>query len=416
MKKWTFLGMALAAAAGFSQPLSINFETTVSGMQGYDGATFTAVPNPSTSGNTSATVGKIVKVAPGNLWAGGKITGLPALDFANASSRVLSLKVLTNEPVGTVIKIKLEGPYTAEVDAITTVSGYWETLIFDFGLTASMGSTDLVIMPQPFTSGGGKTFYFDDIQQLPGTVPSSLAGLPLDFEGSPTAAHFFDFESAFLTVVSNPAPSSANPSATVGKVVRYLGAPFGGSKITFTQPIDFSTQTVLTMKVWTTAPVGTPVTLKTEKPFWGVERSVQTTKSEEWETLSFDFAGSLSDMPSLVFLFDFVAGSTNVGNGSAQSTFYFDDVQYLNGGISTGPEINLLGARAVPNPSSDFWTISPAQEAAFSFQLFDIQGNLLEEHRSETSLRLDASGLASGMYLGVLTTDQGTETLRLMKP
>jgi hypothetical protein len=170
------------------------------------------------------------------------------------------------------------------------------------------------------------------------------------------------------------------------------------------------------MKVWTTAPVGTNVTLKTEKPFWGVEKTAQTTKSGEWETLAFDFAGSLSDMPTLVFLFDFAAGSTNVGNGSAQSTFYFDDVQYLNGGISTGPESNLLGARAVPNPSSDFWTISPAQDAPFSFQLLDLQGNLLEIHTAEASLRLDASGLASGMYLGVLTTDQGTETLRLMKP
>lgn len=416
MKKWILLGLALAATAGFSQPLSINFETNVAGMQGYDGATFTAVPNPSTSGNSSATVGKIVKVAPGNLWAGGKITGLPALDFATPGSRVLSLKVLTNEPAGSVIKIKLEGPYTGEVDAITTVSGYWETLLFDFGIPACTGSTDLVIMPQPFTAGGGNTFYFDDIQQVPGTVPTPVAGLPIHFENGLTTAHFFNFESALLSVVPNPAVGAGNPSATVGKIVRYLGAPFGGSKITFTQPINFGTQTVLTMKVWTIAPVGTNVTLKTEKPFWGVEKTAQTTKSGEWETLAFDFAGALSDMPTLVFLFDFAAGSTNVGNGSAQSTFYFDDVQYLNGGISTGPEINLLGARAVPNPSSDFWTISPAQEAPFSFQLLDLQGNLLGVHTAETSLRLDASGLASGMYLGVLTTVQGTETLRLMKP
>ena len=65
----------------------------------------------------------------------------------------------------------------------------------------------------------------------------------------------------------------------MAKLVRYRGAPYGGSKITFSNPIDLATHSEITLKVWTSAPVGTSVTLKTEKPFWGVERTVQTTKS-----------------------------------------------------------------------------------------------------------------------------------------
>ena len=126
-------------------------------MVGYDGASFTIVANPSSVGNSSANVAKIVKVNAADLWARGKITSVSSLNFTSASSSVLSMKVYTTQPVGTVIKVKLESPYTSEVDAVTTVSGAWETLTFDFGIPAPSGSVDLVIMPQPFTPGGGNT-------------------------------------------------------------------------------------------------------------------------------------------------------------------------------------------------------------------------------------------------------------------
>jgi hypothetical protein len=313
---------------GYSQAtLPLDFESSIPGMQGYDNATFTIVSNPNSLGNSSANVGQIVKVAA-DQFAGGKITNVTSLNFTNLSSSVLSMKLYTTQPAGTIIRIKLESPFTGEVDAVTTISGAWETLTFDFGPQASTGSADLVIMPQPYSPGNGNTFYFDDIEQVTGTSVTPLAGLPIDFESGITSNNFVNFQSAFLSVIPNPHVDSDNGSATVGRIIRYLGEPFGGSKITFSNNIDFSTETKISMKVWTAAPVGTYVTLKTEKPFWGAERSVQTTKSGEWETLTFDFDGELSDMPSLVFLFDFVAGSTKRGDGSANSTFFFDDVKF----------------------------------------------------------------------------------------
>ena len=157
---------ALCFSSLFAQSLPFDFESATAGMVGYDNATFTIVSNPSAMGNSSSQVAKIVKVTAGDLWAGGKITNVSSLNFSSAATSVLSMKVYTTEPAGTVIKVKLESPYTSEVDAVTTVSGMWETLEFDFGIPAPTGSADLVIMPQPFTSGGGKTFYFDDIQQV----------------------------------------------------------------------------------------------------------------------------------------------------------------------------------------------------------------------------------------------------------
>ena len=415
MKKIMITLLMAASVALSAQALPFDFESSTSGMVGYDGASFTIVANPSSVGNSSANVAKIVKVNAADLWAGGKITSVSSLNFTSASSSVLSMKVYTTQPVGTVIKVKLESPYTSEVDAVTTVSGAWETLTFDFGIPAPSGSVDLVIMPQPFTPGGGNTFYIDDIEQVAGVIATQRLGLPVTFESGTTARHFFDFESAIMTSLPNPDIDVDNGSANVGKIVRYLGAPYGGSKITFTNNLDFVNSPVITMKVWTSAPIGTNVTLKAEKPFWGEERSVQTTKTEEWETLSFDFTNAPTDMPTLALLFDFVAGSSNVGDGSATSTFYFDEIKYANvplGGIEESKELFSV----YPNPTSDKWTVRNPSSTRCTIQIFDLKGQqLYQVLTTSQSHTIDATDFAAGIYLAKIQSGANEQTVRLVK-
>ena len=415
MKKIMITLLMAASVALSAQALPFDFESSTSGMVGYDGASFTIVANPSSVGNSSANVAKIVKVNAADLWAGGKITSVSSLNFTSASSSVLSMKVYTTQPVGTVIKVKLESPYTSEVDAVTTVSGAWETLTFDFGIPAPSGSVDLVIMPQPFTPGGGNTFYIDDIEQVAGVIATQRLGLPVTFESGTTARHFFDFESAIMTSLPNPDIDVDNGSANVGKIVRYLGAPYGGSKITFTNNLDFVNSPVITMKVWTSAPIGTNVTLKAEKPFWGEERSVQTTKTEEWETLSFDFTNAPTDMPTLALLFDFVAGSSNVGDGSATSTFYFDEIKYANvplGDIEESKELFSV----YPNPTSDKWTVRNPSSTRCTIQIFDLKGQqLYQVLTTSQSHTIDATDFAAGIYLAKIQSGANEQTVRLVK-
>lgn len=401
---------------GWSQSLPFDFESATSGMAGYDGATFTIVSNPDTSGNSSSNVAKIVKVNVNDLWAGGKITSVASLDFTSSSSSVLSMKVYTTEPVGTVIKVKLENPYTSEVDAVTTVSGAWETLTFDFGIPAPYGSADLVIMPQPHTYGGGNTFYIDDIEQKPGLIATPRLGLPITFESGTNPRHLFDFESAISDVVPNPDISTANGSAMVGKIVRYLGAPWGGSKIEFVNNLDFTNHPQISMKVWTNAVIGTNITLKAEKPFWGEERSVQTTKTGEWETLTFDFTNAPTDMNVLAFIFDFVAGSTNVGDGSAASTFYFDDIHFTNVALGNA-EVELVGYSIYPNPASDHWTVNDPLRNIQRIEVLSIDGKVLDiVHSNSTSgMQIDASRYPAGVYLAKVIAQDGEQILKLFK-
>ena len=417
MKTTFFAFFIMVALSSFGQSFPFDFENNTPGMLGYDGATFTIVPNPNSTGNSSANVAEIVKVNVSDIWAGGKITNISSLDFSSAATSVLSMKVYTNEPVGTVIKVKLENPYTCEVDAVTTMSGAWETLTFDFGIPAPYGSVDLVIMPQPFTDGGGKVFYVDDIQQVPGVIATPRSGLPVTFESGTTDRHFFDFESAIMESLPNPLVGADNGSPNVGKVIKYLGAPYGGTSITFSNNVDFVNHPVITMKVLTSAPIGTYITLKAEKPFWGEERSVQTTKTEEWETLSFDFTNAPTDLPTLALMFDFVAGSANVGDGTIASTFYFDDIKYANVPLSIEENDRATAFIVRPNPSSDYWLVSNTTGLSFNAEVYDVKGQLVGHFESNQGLEvtIDASIYASGVYYAKVTSATGSETIRLIK-
>ncbi|MFK7757996.1 MAG: T9SS type A sorting domain-containing protein [Flavobacteriales bacterium] len=147
--------------------------------------------------------------------------------------------------------------------------------------------------------------------------------LPFDFEGGPGSVDFVDFDGGTATIEANPLPMGENTSPFVAKIVRDGGAPFSGSKVTLAAPLDFSMENSLSMKVYTTAPVGTPVNFKLEAAGQGpTELVVETTVSGAWETLTWDFSGAPAVYTDVVFMFDL----GTVGDGSETSTFYFDDV------------------------------------------------------------------------------------------
>jgi len=160
------------------------------------------------------------------------------------------------------------------------------------------------------------------------TVGNSQS-LPIDFEDDITLQNFIDFDGGTASVIPNPQPSGINTSATVAQIIRDGGTIWSGSKIELSTNLDFTTDNSITMKVFTTAPIGTIVKFKLEGPGNPVERDVPTTVKGEWEEMTWDFTGTPSDLNTLVFMFDF----GNVGDGSESSTFLFDDVSQLFGGF-----------------------------------------------------------------------------------
>lgn len=152
--------------------------------------------------------------------------------------------------------------------------------------------------------------------------------LPIDFESDITTSNFIDFDGGNATVITNPQPNGINESGSVAQISRDGGQIWGGSKIELDSNLDFSSLNSISMKVYTLAPTGTVVKFKLESPTGSTERDMATTTSNEWETLTWDFTGTPADFNSIVFMFDF----GNVGDGSINSTFLFDDVVQVFGG------------------------------------------------------------------------------------
>ena len=163
--------------------------------------------------------------------------------------------------------------------------------------------------------------------------------LPIDFENEQiTNDDIIHFNGGSGYVVYNPQIDNDNPSEYVGVVIRDGGDIWAGTYIELDSYLDFSTNTTLNMRVLSPYP-GLMVKFKIEgdqgafpsEP--ATERDSYTTKNNEWEILSWDFSGEPSNTyRKLVLMFDF----GNVGDGTADSTFYYDDIYQTDpsGGLS----------------------------------------------------------------------------------
>lgn len=181
-------------------------------------------------------------------------------------------------------------------------------------------------------------------------IDASAQSLPFDFESAPVASDFVNFDGGIASVVSNPSSDAVNSSATVGQIIRNGGQIWGGSKILLSSPLDFTTNSTVEMKVHTSASAGTIIKLKLEDANGAfVERDRSTTVSGQWEVISWDFTGVPAQFDQIVFMFDF----GNVGDGSAASTFFFDDVTQIYSGTQIDWPVNFEG-NTVNYTMSDF--------------------------------------------------------------
>jgi hypothetical protein len=331
MKKIFFSLGVFSYILCFSQNLPINFEGDVltSDFINFDGGTATVSTNPSFSGiNTSDGVGRIVRNG-GAIWGGSKITLSNALDFSVLTK--ITMKVYTTAPVGTVVKFKIENTDdAADRDAVTTVSGQWEVLEWVFLLPPN-NLNEVVFMFDFGNVGDGSTnstFYFDDVEQVLGPAPPNMLTLPINFEsGSVVDSDFFNFSGAGARVISNPQVDGLNGSNTVCEIIRNGGDFWAGCKMFLANNLDFSSEWNISMKFFTTAPIGTRLKLELENANGVRGLDYVTTTTGEWETATWNFYGWDNDYNRINFLFDF----GNVGNGSSNSTFLFDDLQQFAG-------------------------------------------------------------------------------------
>ncbi len=429
MKKVILLIILIVMSISHAQlNLPIDFETTptTSDFIDFDGGMASVISNPQASGlNTSATVAQIVRNG-GQIWAGSKLILENNLDFSVLS--VISMKVYTTAPVGTTVKFKLEGAGETELDALTTVSGEWEILTWDF--TGQPNNfNELVFMFDFGNIGDGtatSTFLFDDIEQLDPFNGMDQMDLPVDFESDNVYYALTSFEGATSSIIQDPNDSSN----TIGEVTKSVSAG-SSSGTTIGTPAGFASNIPLALddskmyvRVWS-PDANIPVRLKVEDssdPTHTCETETNTTVAGDWEVLEFDFVNEAPGTASLSFgldngwTYNMASIFFNFGTDGAtagEKKYYFDKVAF-NMPLST-EEFNLREVKVFPNPAKDDWTIISNQHIN-NIQIYDMLGKLVTNMDVQNNeVRIDASTLNSGIYFAHIDAGNGKARVKLVK-
>lgn len=154
--------------------------------------------------------------------------------------------------------------------------------------------------------------------------------LPLTFESPTINYNFINFGGGTVDVINNPQKNGMNTSDKVGRMVKNPPEGWGGSVVTLGEPINFSTNKIFRMKVFSPR-VGAKVLLKVENINDGgvfFEKEVASTVANAWEELGFDFSAinTANSYQKLVLIFDL----GTPGDGSANYTWLFDDIRLTN--------------------------------------------------------------------------------------
>jgi hypothetical protein len=408
-------------AAPMPVTLPINFETGVvatSDFIDFAGAGSIVALNPQMTGiNLSDSVGKMTRNG-GNIYAGSKLKMSDTLNFSAAWH--LSMKVFTDAPIGTRLKIQIEGGANSfGIDVLSTVSGAWAA--YDWNFDGAPNDHDELVFMFDFGNIGDSsslsTFFFDDIEQIVGpALPVRVAHtMPIDFESSVVTSDFANQFGAIGSVETNPLIGGINTSATVGKMLRSGGASWARSLLGLTSVMDFSTTKYITMKVYTEAPVGSMLKLKVESTasMAANEKNVYTTVSGEWANYFWEFTGDPAIYDVLTFLFGY--GPNN--DAGPNSAYFFDDIQLIADTNSLGLESlsKINGLSYFPNPVKNNVTITSENDAIKNILVYDIIGNkvaVLSPDKNHATI--DVTNFISGVYIAHVIVGSETNTIRFI--
>lgn len=415
MRLITSLAFLIICSLAYSQSLPLDFESTTIkySFTDFDGGNSKKIANPNISGiNTSATVMQLVKDS-GAVWAGSKITLSSPIDFS--AKRVFKVKVIS--PVaGKKLTLKFEGSSFAfqKTSSSITSANVWEELTFDFSTDAVNSlNNQIVFMFDLGTQGDGgsnSTYLFDDVTQSAGSGPIlDLPVLPLDFESKKVAYPFTDFAGGETKVLANPYPDAINSSATVVKMIKNPGETYAGSVIQMAGPIDFSKNKIVNVKVL--SPVaGKKLLLKFEgSPIdfdnGAFETEVTIKTANKWEVLTFDYTSPTLFPPvnnndnKIVFFFDF----GNMGDGGANSTYYFDDIAFSE--ALTVPTLVNSFIGIYPNPATNILTIE-GKRTIQKIAVYNLLGQeVLVKSANSNTVTLPINDLQKGVYILATTVD-----------
>ena len=289
-------------------------------FQDFNGSETEVISNPFPDGlNPSENVAQ--NIVPGNTSFAGVSFDVSTIDLSLGNTFNLDVRaILPDAP----ILLKLENTVNGtsiEREIILSTVNEWENITFDFSTEAN-ANYDKVTLFMYFNSpvSINRVAYWDNLKQN----LNDLVALPVTFESATADYNVIGFEGADAAVEVNPDPSGINTSNTVVRLTKTEGAAFfAGTAMGLDVPIDFSETESISIKTWSPK-ADIPVRLKLEGSGGQVmELDVNTTVTNEWETLTWDFSGQTAgvDWLTVVLFFEFVVDLPGDG-----TTYYYDDI------------------------------------------------------------------------------------------
>ncbi|TAE61694.1 MAG: T9SS C-terminal target domain-containing protein [Bacteroidetes bacterium] len=436
--------LLLRSVFGYAQvDLPITFQDTATvdyTLMDFGGNASSIVADPT---NASNLVGKAIKTAGAELWAGTTNGGnglASAIPFTSTDTK-MSVRVWSPD-ANTPIRLKVEnvanGSIYAETEATTTAAASWETLEFNFSNPAAGTATlnvantyDKVSIFFNFgttgTAAGEKTYYWDDVEFIAGGgINKAQADLPITFQDTATVNYaLVDFGGNVSSVVVDPTNSNnlvAKAIKTAGAEV-WAGTTIGGNGLANAIPFTAGS-TKMTVRVWS-PDANTPILLKVEdaaNPAISVETKVNTTAAATWETLEFNFSNHESGTPALNLAnrYNKVSIFFNFGTNGAtagEKTYYWHDVRF--GGLLgiDKLEASAGGIRIYPNPASDALAIEFEEQLKSPAQLsiWDANGRLVKSFSVTAQQAVcDLQGFSGGMYYVEIKNESGNYFQKLV--
>jgi len=316
--------------------LPLDFELPVEDytFAGFQGAASEIEANPDMSGvNESANVMRTIKTQDAAFFAGTAIELDVPIDFSETNQ--IQMDIWSPKP-NIPIRMQLENEDNSSnviLDVNNTTTNAWETLTYNFvgQVNPDVDYVRVVVFFEFIDGvpGDGSTYYFDNIEVF--IDPTAQVTLPIDFELPVEEYDFLGFEGAASEIEANPDQSGVNESATVMRTIKTDGAAhFAGTFVNLDSPIEFLENPAISVDVWSPK-LEIPVRLQLESLDGSqvIFLDEITTTTNEWETLTYDFTGSLPEGVTywrVVVFFEFVEGLPGDG-----STYYFDNVEVVQG-------------------------------------------------------------------------------------
>ncbi|TVZ60282.1 putative secreted protein (Por secretion system target) [Flavobacteriaceae bacterium MAR_2010_105] len=445
--------LLLIGVIGFAQQQTFNLtfeDVTVGSNPAYwnvfegDTPSVEVVTNPDPDGvnnNASTKVLKLSVLQSNACYAGAETQHATIGKWFLEAPVTTNLSMMVNKSAIGRIGVKFVNATNGTIFELTsqtnTLTNEWELMSWDISSFIASGENnniDQLVIFSDFTCGdpnrtGDIVTYVDNIswganKTANPVIPTCNDGIQngdeagVDCGGSSCAAcpNFpFDFESAQPFVGADGATFSIESDGgnMVGQLANVNSQLYSNAQIV-TEALDF-TGGIKGFSMKVKGPRAVPVLFKMEKsgtPATFKENSQNYTTPGSWQTLIFDFSGETSNgvLNKFVLFFDITAASTG------SDTFQFDDIVFGELASLSTRDVTLSKFKVFPNPSGTEWIIKSQQMTINNIIVYDALGKeVMSLVTNSSEVNINSSTLPSGLYFATVSTNLGTESLRLIK-